>query len=139
MKLLALFGAGSIVMRGAGCTINDILDRDVDGAVERTKSRPLAAKELSVQEATAFLAVQLDLRFGCADAARLVSALWGRAPCLWYSRHPLAKRFFAMPQLVLGLTFNWGALLGWPRGHGRHGGLWRVSALWWVCRVDSIV
>ena len=48
LKLLALFGAGSIVMRGAGCTINDILDRDVDGAVERTKSRPLAANELSV-------------------------------------------------------------------------------------------
>ena len=64
MKLLALFGAGSIVMRGAGCTINDILDRDVDGAVERTKTRPLAANELSVQEATAFLALQLTCGLG---------------------------------------------------------------------------
>ena len=64
LKLLALFGAGSVIMRGAGCTINDILDRDVDGAVERTKTRPLAANELSVQEATAFLALQLTCGLG---------------------------------------------------------------------------
>ena len=82
MKLLALFGAGSIVMRGAGCTINDILDRDVDGAVERTKSET-AAKELSVQEATA-LCGATDLRFGCADATRSVSSYWGRVCGLWY-------------------------------------------------------
>ena len=77
LKLLALFGAGSIVMRGAGCTINDILDRDVDGAVERTKTRPLAANELSVQEATAFLAVQLTCGLGVLTQLDLSSIALG--------------------------------------------------------------
>ena len=113
LKLLALFGAGSVVMRGAGCTINDILDRDVDGAVERTKSRPLAANELSVQEATAFLALQLTCGLGVLTQLDLSSIALGACAGPLVLTYPLAKRFFAMPQLVLGLTFNWGALLGY--------------------------
>ena len=118
LKLLALFGAGSIVMRGAGCTINDILDRDVDGAVERTKTRPLAANELSVQEATAFLAVQLTCGLGVLTQLDLSSIALGACSVPLVLTYPLAKRFFAMPQLVLGLTFNWGALLGYSAATG---------------------
>ena len=118
LKLLALFGAGSIVMRGAGCTINDILDRDVDGAVERTKTRPLAANELSVQEATAFLALQLTCGLGVLTQLDLSSIALGACSVPLVLTYPLAKRFFAMPQLVLGLTFNWGALLGYSAATG---------------------
>ena len=91
---------------------------DVDGAVERTKSRPLAAKELSVQEATAFLAVQLTCGLGVLTQLDLDSILLGACSVPLVLSYPLAKRFFAMPQLVLGLTFNWGALLGYSAATG---------------------
>jgi 4-hydroxybenzoate polyprenyltransferase len=119
-SLLALFGVGAFAMRGAGCTVNDLWDRDVDRKVSRTASRPLASGDVSVPGAVAFLAAQLS-----AGLAVLLSL-----PHTWYcfqfgaaslplvGIYPAMKRFFPYPQLVLGLTFNWGAWMGWAAVHG---------------------
>lgn len=118
--LLTLFGVGAFTMRGAGCTINDLWDRDVDQKVTRTKTRPLAGGDLTVNQAVAFLAAQLSVGLGV-----LVSLphtwycfQWGVASLPFVAIYPATKRFFAWPQLFLGLTINWGAWMGWAATHG---------------------
>jgi 4-hydroxybenzoate polyprenyltransferase len=116
--LMAKFALGAFVMRGAGCTINDLWDKEFDKHVERTRSRPLASGALSVKQALGFLSLQL-----CAGFAVLVSL---NAECVLLSlasmplvvAYPLMKRYTNWPQLVLGLTFNWGALVGWTAAAG---------------------
>eukprot|EP01116_Phalansterium_solitarium_P005172 TRINITY_DN1655_c0_g1_i1.p1 TRINITY_DN1655_c0_g1~~TRINITY_DN1655_c0_g1_i1.p1 ORF type:complete len:377 (+),score=104.14 TRINITY_DN1655_c0_g1_i1:67-1197(+) len=112
-KLVALFAAGSLIMRGAGCTINDLVDRDIDGHVERTKSRPLAAGEVSVPQAVAFLAVQLSAGLAVLLSLNNYSIVLGAASLLLVGTYPFMKRVTYWPQAVLGLTFNWGALVGY--------------------------
>jgi 4-hydroxybenzoate polyprenyltransferase len=108
-----LFFGGAVVMRGAGCTLNDILDRDLDAQVERTKNRPLAAKRISVTSAVVFLLAQaclgllIVLQFNSFTIWVAISAL------VLVVLYPLMKRIMAFPQAILGLTFAWGALLGW--------------------------
>ncbi|XP_059619944.1 4-hydroxybenzoate polyprenyltransferase, mitochondrial [Phlebotomus argentipes] len=116
--LLALFGAGAFTMRGAGCTINDMWDRDIDAKVERTKSRPLVSGELSQTDALALLAVQLGV--GCIILQNLnwYSVVLGASSLGLVVIYPLAKRVTYWPQLVLGMTFNWGALIGWSATQG---------------------
>lgn len=118
--LLALFGVGAFVMRGAGCTINDFWDRDIDLRVARTASRPLASGDVTPRQAIAFLAVQLSA--GLAVLLSLPNTLycfqWGAASLPLVCSYPAMKRFFPFPQLVLGLTFNWGAWMGWAAVHG---------------------
>ena len=110
---LALFAAGAFVMRGAGCTVNDLWDRDVDRRVARTTSRPLASGELSASQGLAFLGLQLAAGLGvllCFNG----TTVW--LACLslpLVAVYPLMKRVTNWPQAVLGLTFNWGALVGW--------------------------
>ena len=111
--LFVLFGVGATVMRGGGCTWNDILDREFDAQVARTRDRPLPAGEVTVIQAFAWFAVQLAI-----GAAILFSfnrfAVWvGIASLSLVAFYPLAKRVTFWPQFVLGLAFNWGALLGW--------------------------
>jgi 4-hydroxybenzoate polyprenyltransferase len=111
--LIAWFGLGSLAMRGAGCVWNDIVDRDLDAQVERTRDRPVASGRISVKAALAFavalsligLAVLLQLR----PLAQIV-ALASLVPVAAY---PFMKRITWWPQAWLGLTFNWGALVGW--------------------------
>ncbi|EGB06213.1 hypothetical protein AURANDRAFT_12429, partial [Aureococcus anophagefferens] len=117
-SLLALFGVGAFVMRGAGCTINDIWDRDVDGAVARTRRRPLASGELGAPEAAAFLAAQLCLGLGVLSQLNWASVQLGAASVPLVLAYPLAKRVTMMPQVALALTFNWGALLGYCAATG---------------------
>lgn len=119
-SLLALFGVGAFVMRGAGCTINDMWDADLDQRVARTATRPLASGKLTQQQALGFLALQLSTGLGV-----LVSL-----PHTWYCfqlgaaslplvvAYPLMKRYTNYPQAWLGLTFNWGALMGYAAVHG---------------------
>lgn len=118
LALLALLGAGSVVMRGAGCTVNDLWDRDVDRRVARTTGRPLASGELSARQGVAFLGVQLAAGLGVllclAPAAQAVAVC--SLPLV--ALYPLAKRVTNWPQAVLGLTFNWGALVGWTAAKG---------------------
>ncbi|CAN8064719.1 unnamed protein product [Agarophyton chilense] len=110
--LLPLFYAGATIMRGAGCTINDIWDADIDRKVARTRLRPIASGEVSVNRAFVFLGAQLLSALAiltCLNEASFVVAALGVLPVMSY---PLAKRRFAYPQAVLGMTINWGALLG---------------------------
>ncbi len=101
-------------MRGAGCTINDLWDRNLDPYVERTKMRPIARKAISVDKAIVFLGAQL--------IAGLTLLLQFPVSCLYYgipslilvTAYPLAKRVTHYPQFVLGLTFSWGAIMGFP-------------------------
>lgn len=111
---LALFGIGSLIMRGAGCTINDLWDRDLDDKVERTKTRPLASKQVTVPKAVAFLGAQCFAGLGV--------LLCLPADCFWIATlslpivaaYPLFKRFTYYPQACLSVCFTWGALMGFP-------------------------
>ncbi|WP_374368271.1 4-hydroxybenzoate octaprenyltransferase [Dongia sp.] len=113
LRLLTLFAVGAIVMRGAGCTINDIADRDFDAKVARTANRPLASGALSLKQAFAFLGLQLGL--GLLVLLQFpLNAIWlGVASLVLVAAYPFMKRITWWPQAFLGLTFNWGALLGW--------------------------
>lgn len=116
--MISKFAAGAVIMRGAGCVINDIWDKDFDKHVERTKSRPLASGELSVRQAVGFLALQLSCGLGVLVTLNNSSIILGLASMPLVVAYPLMKRFTNWPQLVLGFTFNWGALLGWTAVHG---------------------
>ncbi len=110
----ALFLTGALIMRGAGCTINDLWDRNLDPHVERTKFRPIARKAITPQKAVIFTGFQL--------LAGLCVLLQFPTQCLFYgipslllvASYPLAKRVTNYPQFVLGLTFSWGAMMGFP-------------------------
>lgn len=116
--LMALFGVGAVVMRGAGCTINDILDRDIDGKVARTAARPLASGAITLRGALAFLGLQLLIGLLVLVQLNLFSILLGVASLALVAVYPLMKRITYWPQAWLGLTFNWGALLGWAAVRG---------------------
>ncbi|UPQ98388.1 4-hydroxybenzoate octaprenyltransferase [Chloropicon primus] len=118
LHMIALFGSGAVLLRGAGCTINDLWDRDLDSKVERTRQRPLAAKEVSPAAAVAFLGAHLSLGLGILLQLNNFSQLLGAASLPLVVAYPLMKRITNWPQAVLGLTINWGALLGWSAVHG---------------------
>jgi 4-hydroxybenzoate polyprenyltransferase len=117
--LLFLFAVGAVAMRGAGCTYNDLVDREIDAKVARTRSRPLPSGQVSPRAATIFM---LAL---CLIGLAVLLGLNG--PTIWLglgvlpivALYPFVKRFSYWPQAVLGLAFNWGALLGWPAVLGR--------------------
>ncbi len=111
--LMALFAVGAVVMRGAGCTVNDILDRDLDAQVERTRVRPIPSGQVTTRQALAFLVVQLLLGFLVLIQLNWLSIWLGVASLLLVGTYPLMKRITWWPQAFLGLTFNWGALMGW--------------------------
>ncbi|KAM0842489.1 hypothetical protein ACQ4PT_058332 [Festuca glaucescens] len=113
LKMLGLFGCGAILLRGAGCTVNDLLDRDIDNKVERTKSRPFASRALTPTQGVCFLGSQLLLGLGILLQLNNFSRVLGASSLLLVFSYPLMKRFTFWPQAFLGLTFNWGALLGW--------------------------
>lgn len=116
--LMGQFALGAFVMRGAGCTINDLWDRDFDKHVERTKNRPLANGSISVPQALGFLAAQLTCGLGVLVSLDPSCISLGFLSMPLVIAYPLMKRFTNWPQLVLGLTFNWGALMGWTAVHG---------------------
>ncbi|XP_046330383.2 4-hydroxybenzoate polyprenyltransferase, mitochondrial-like isoform X1 [Haliotis rufescens] len=115
---LVMFGAGSFLMRGAGCIINDMWDKDFDKMVERTKTRPLASGELSSFQALALLGTQLGLALGILLQFNTYSILLGAASMGLVITYPLAKRYTYWPQLMLGFTFNYGVLFGWSAVKG---------------------
>ncbi len=113
-----LFLAGAIVMRGAGCTLNDIADRDFDAKVTRTKSRPIASGRVSRKQALVFLVLQLLVGLFILLQFNRFTVLLALASLLIVAIYPFMKRITHWPQAVLGLAFNWGALLGWSASHG---------------------
>ncbi|KAH8830715.1 UbiA prenyltransferase family-domain-containing protein [Flagelloscypha sp. PMI_526] len=110
---MGLFGAGALVMRGAGCTINDMWDRTLDKAVDRTKNRPLARGDITIPQAWTFLAAQLGVGLAVLLQLNWYSILLGAASLSVVSIYPFMKRITYWPQAVLGIAFNWGTMLGW--------------------------
>jgi 4-hydroxybenzoate polyprenyltransferase len=139
--ILVLFLIGAFAMRGAGCTWNDITDRDLDAQVERTRSRPIPAGQVSVPQAAAFLVLQalaglmVLLQFnrfavGCGIASLVIVAVY-----------PFMKRITYWPQIVLGLAFSWGALMGFAVTFGRIDATALVlyaGSIAWVIGYDTI-
>ena len=108
-----LFSIGALVMRGAGCTWNDILDRDFDARVARTATRPIPSGAVSVKQAFAFLGLQLLIGLAVLLCFNGFTILLAISSLLLVALYPLMKRITYWPQIFLGLTFNWGALVGW--------------------------
>lgn len=113
VRLVVLFTLGAIVMRGAGCTYNDIVDRDFDAKVARTALRPIPAGDVTVRQAGTFLGLQLLIGLVVLLQLNTLTIGLGVASLLLVVTYPYMKRITYWPQAWLGLTFNWGALMGW--------------------------
>ena len=116
--LMLLFAVGAVVMRGAGCTFNDIVDRDFDAQVERTKGRPLPSGAVTVTQAFVFLIAQLLVGLAILLSLNGTAIALGFASVLLIAVYPFMKRITYWPQAMLGLVFNWGALMGYAAVRG---------------------
>jgi 4-hydroxybenzoate polyprenyltransferase len=116
---LALFLIGAIAMRGAGCTYNDLVDRDIDAGVERTRMRPLPSGAVTPAQALIFLVLQALAGALVLVQFNLFTVLLGLVSLLVVAVYPFMKRITDWPQFVLGLAFSWGALMGWAALFGR--------------------
>ena len=136
-----LFFIGAFAMRGAGCTWNDIVDRDLDGRVERTRSRPIPSGQVSVRGAAAFLALQAAIGLAVLLAFNRFAVALGIASLAIVAVYPFMKRFTYWPQIGLGLAFSWGALMGWAAAFGRldpPAYVLYAGAISWVIGYDTI-
>ncbi len=141
LEILVLFTAGAFVMRAAGCTLNDIFDRDFDARVERTRRRPLASGAIGLKGAVAFMAVLLGAGLAILLQFNLFAVVLGAASLLLVVLYPLMKRITYWPQAFLGITFNYGALLGWAAVEGGIGwpaGMLYVGGIAWTLGYDTI-
>ena len=107
LKMFLIFILGVVVMRSAGCVINDIVDKDIDPSVERTKSRPLANQSVSIGEAYFLLLILLSIALTLVLQLNLSSFFWALGGLLITVIYPFCKRFFSAPQLILGFAFSW--------------------------------
>ncbi len=136
-----LFAIGAVTMRGAGCVINDLWDQRLDREVDRTRGRPLASGQVSTKQALIFLSCLLAFGFVVLLCFNRATIGWGLASMLLVVAYPLMKRVTWWPQMFLGLTFNWGALMGWCAVHGVIG--WPAVSLYlagvfWTLGYDTI-
>jgi 4-hydroxybenzoate polyprenyltransferase len=138
---IALFLVGAFAMRGAGCTWNDIVDRDLDGAVERTRSRPIPSGQVSVIQASLFLVLQALIGFAVLIMFNTFTIGLGIASLAIVAVYPFMKRITYWPQIVLGLAFSWGALMGWAATFGKldlPAVLLYAGSISWVIGYDTI-
>jgi 4-hydroxybenzoate polyprenyltransferase len=139
--MLALFFVGAFAMRGAGCTWNDITDRDLDAKVERTRSRPIPAGQVSVRNAFAFLVVLALVGLAVLVQFNTFAILTGIASLAIVAVYPFMKRITWWPQVVLGLAFSWGALMGFAVMLGTLGApafVLYAGSIAWVIAYDTI-
>ncbi|HSV29692.1 MAG TPA: 4-hydroxybenzoate octaprenyltransferase [Candidatus Omnitrophota bacterium] len=139
--LFALFAIGAVVMRGAGCTVNDIADHKFDAQVERTRGRPIPSGTVSLWQAAAFLGLQLAVGLLVLVQLNPFTMAVGAASLLLVFPYPLMKRITYWPQAWLGLTFNWGALVGWAAvtgGIGLPALLLYAAGIVWTLGYDTI-
>ena len=133
-RMFALFAVGALIMRGAGCTLNDIVDRDIDGRVARTATRPIPSGAVSVRNAVVFLGLQLLAGLAVLTQLNGFAIALGAGALPLIAVYPFMKRVTYWPQLVLGMVFNWGALLGWAAVRGEIGApalaLYGAGVLW---------
>lgn len=118
-RLVVLFALGAVVMRGAGCVINDLWDREIDRRVARTAGRPLAAGTVTPRQALVFLAVLLAVGLVILLQLHPLAIALGVASLVPIAVYPLMKRITWWPQVFLGLTFNWGVPMGYAAATGR--------------------
>ncbi len=138
---VVLFFVGAFAMRGAGCTWNDIVDRDIDAKVARTASRPLPSGQTTTKKAAAFLALQLVVGLLVLVQFNLFTIVLGVASVLPVITYPFMKRITWWPQINLGICFAWGALMGWAAvfaGLGPAPLLLYLAAIAWVIGYDTI-
>jgi 4-hydroxybenzoate polyprenyltransferase len=136
-----LFFVGAFVMRGAGCTWNDITDRDLDAKVERTRSRPIPAGQVSVKAALVFLVAQALVGLVVLLQFNRFAIATGIASLLIVAIYPFMKRITWWPQIVLGLAFSWGGLMGFAATFGRldlTAFVLYAGSICWVISYDTI-
>jgi 4-hydroxybenzoate polyprenyltransferase len=138
---LILMFVGAIAMRGAGCTLNDIVDADLDAQVERTRSRPIPAEDVTKQQAALFLSAQLLVGFVILCQFNWPTIGLGVLSLVLVAIYPFMKRITWWPQLFLGLAFSWGALVGWAaemEGLGWPALILYLGCILWVIGYDTI-
>lgn len=138
---IVLFFIGAFAMRGAGCTWNDLVDRDLDGLVERTRSRPIPSGQVTVAQATAFMVAQALIGFLVLVQFNRFTVFAGLTSLLVVAIYPFMKRVTYWPQIFLGLAFSWGALMGWPAAFGRLDApalVLYAGSISWVIGYDTI-
>ena len=118
IRTITLFLIGAIVMRGAGCTFNDIVDRNFDGKVERTRSRPIPSGQVSIVKAVVFLIVLCLIGLAVLLQFNQMAIWLGVASLVLVIIYPFMKRFTYWPQVFLGLAFNWSVIVGWEAVYG---------------------
>jgi 4-hydroxybenzoate polyprenyltransferase len=136
-----LFLLGAIIMRGAGCTWNDLVDRDIDGRVERTRSRPIPSGQISVHAAALFLVAQALVGLLILIQFNRTAIATGIASLGVVAIYPFMKRVTYWPQIFLGLAFSWGALMGWTAARGAlelPALLLYAGSIAWVIHYDTI-
>jgi len=138
---IVLFLIGAFAMRGAGCTWNDLVDRDLDGKVERTRSRPIPSGQVTAKQAAVFMVAQALIGLAVLLQFNRFTILTGLASLLVVAVYPFMKRITYWPQIFLGLAFSWGALMGWPAAFGQLD--WAPVILYagsicWVIAYDTI-
>ena len=138
---MSLFAFGSLVMRAAGCVVNDLWDRDIDRKVVRTAGRPLASGALRPRHALTFLAALLLAGLAVLLQLNRLSQALGVASLLLVAVYPLAKRVTWWPQLMMGFTFGYGAPMGYAAAAGRVDAVWvalYITAILWDLGFDTI-
>ena len=138
---IVLFFIGAFAMRGAGCTWNDLVDRNLDGLVARTRSRPIPSGQVTVKQALVFMLAQALIGLVVLLQFNRYTVFAGLASFVVVAPYPFMKRITYWPQIVLGLAFSWGALMGWPATLGRLD--WPALVLYagsisWVIGYDTI-
>lgn len=139
--LAVLFGIGAVAMRGAGCTYNDIIDRDLDARVARTADRPLAAGTISLKRAWAFLGAQGLVGLVVLVQLPVIAILVGLGSLLLVAAYPFMKRITWWPQAWLGLTFNWGVPVAYTAATGHIDPamvVLYIACVFWTLGYDTI-
>ena len=138
---LILFFIGSVLMRSAGCIFNDIVDKDFDKQVQRTKRRPIASNKISIRHAFTYVVVLCILAFLILIQFNLLTIILGLGSMFLAFSYPFMKRFTYWPQLFLGITFNWGIIMAWTSIHNDVSHsiiLLYISAIFWTLGYDTI-
>jgi len=141
LRLIVLFAVGSALMRAAGCAFNDIVDRDIDAKVARTAARPLASGQISVKGALAFVAACCLISLAILLTFNWATIALGVASLALVAIYPFMKRITWWPQAWLGLTFNWGALMGFAAASGGLNAaalLLYAGGVFWTLGYDTI-
>ena len=138
---LILFFVGSVLMRSAGCIFNDIVDRDYDKKVERTKNRPIASGQISVKRSLIYVLILCLLAFFVLIQFNFTTILFGMGSMIFAFSYPFMKRITYWPQLFLGLTFNWGIIMAWTSMGNEVSFniiILYISAIFWTLGYDTI-